>query len=141
MLANVFLHYVLDEWFEKEIKPQVEGQCYLVRYCDDFIILVQYQEEAYRILELLCKRFAQYELQLHPEKTRVMSFGKYEAGNAQKQSRRANTFDFLGLTHYGTKSRHGGCSGGAQDSGEEVPEEGERDGTVVQGATQQAEAE
>ena len=108
MLANVFLHYVLDEWFEKEIKPQVEGQCHLVRYCDDFIILVQYQEEAYRILELLRKRFAQYELQLHPEKTRVMSFGKYEAGNAQKQSRRANTFDFLGLTHHCTKSRHGG---------------------------------
>jgi retron-type reverse transcriptase len=50
MLANVFLHYVLDEWFEKEIKPQVKGQCHLVRYCDDFIILVQYQEEAYRIL-------------------------------------------------------------------------------------------
>jgi len=107
MLANIFLHYVLDEWFEKEIKPQVKGQCYLVRYCDDFIVLVQYKDEAHRILELLRRRFAQYELELHTEKTNVMSFGRYEGENARKQNRRANTFDFLGLTHYCTKSRHG----------------------------------
>lgn len=108
MLANIFLHYVLDEWFEKDIKPQVKGQCHLVRYCDDFIILVQYKDEAHRILDLLRGRFAQYELELHAEKTNVMSFGRYEAGNARKQNRRANTFDFVGLTHYCTKSRHGG---------------------------------
>ena len=108
MLANVFLHYVLDEWFEKEVKARVEGQCHLVRYCDDFIILVQYKEEARMILELLRERFEQYELQLHPDKTRVMSFGRYEKGNAEKRGQRANTFDFLGLTHYCTKSRHGG---------------------------------
>jgi len=108
MLANVFLHYVLDEWFEKEIKPQVAGQCHLVRYADDFIIMVQFKEEAHRMLELLRNRFAQHGLVLHPDKTRVMSFGKYEGTNAEKQDRKANTFDFLGLTHYCTKSRHGG---------------------------------
>jgi group II intron reverse transcriptase/maturase len=108
MLANIFLHYVLDEWFETEIKPQVTGECHLVRYADDFIILVQFKEEAYRLVELLRERFGRYDLQLHPDKTRVMSFGRYEEGNARKQERRDNTFDFLGLTHYCTKSRHGG---------------------------------
>ena len=108
MLANIFLHYVLDEWFETEIKPQVAGACHLVRYADDFIILVQYKDEAYRIVEHLRERFGRYDLQLHPDKTRVMSFGRYEEENARKQKRRDNTFDFLGLTHYCTKSRRGG---------------------------------
>jgi group II intron reverse transcriptase/maturase len=108
MLANIFLHYVLDEWFTEEINPHVSGQCYLVRYADDFIILVQFKDEACRIMELLRRRFAQFDLILHPDKTRVMSFGKYESVNAGKQGRKANSFDFLGLTHYCTKSRHGG---------------------------------
>lgn len=116
MLANVFLHYVLDEWFEKEIKPQVSGECHLVRYCDDFIILVQYKNEAHRLVEMLRSRFEQYDLQLHPDKTRVISFGRYEGVNATKQERRANTFDFLGLTHYCTKSRHGGFLVGRRTS-------------------------
>jgi RNA-directed DNA polymerase len=108
MLANVFLHYVLDEWFEKEIKPEVRGECYLVRYADDFVILVQFKDEAHRLMGLLRERFARYELQLHPDKTRVISFGRYEVENAKKQKRGDYTFDFLGLTHYCTKSRHGG---------------------------------
>jgi group II intron reverse transcriptase/maturase len=108
MLANIFLHYVLDEWFEKEIKPQVRGECELVRYCDDFIIMVQYKDEASRLMGLLHERFARYDLQLHPDKTRIISFGRYEIENAKKQKRRDNTFDFLGLTHYCTQSRHGG---------------------------------
>ena len=116
MLANVFLHYVLDEWFEKEIKPQVNGECHLVRYCDDFIVLVQFKEEAHMVVELLRKRFGQFDLTLHPEKTCVMSFGRYEGVNAQNQNRKANTFDFLGLTHYCTKSRHGGFLVGRRTS-------------------------
>lgn len=108
ILANVFLHYVLDEWFTEEIKPHISGQCHLVRYADDFIILVQFKEEAYRVMELLRKRFSQFDLELHPDKTRIVSFGKYEVVNAGKQNRKASTFDFLGLTHYCTKSRHGG---------------------------------
>ena len=108
ILSNIFLHYVLDEWFEKEIKPQVAGESHLVRYADDFIILVQFKDEAHRLVEMVRKRFEQFDLQLHPDKTRVMSFGRYEGQNAKKQERKGNTFDFLGLTHYCTKSRHGG---------------------------------
>jgi group II intron reverse transcriptase/maturase len=108
ILANIFLHYVLDEWFEKEIKPQVRGECHLVRYADDFIVLVQFKDEAHRLVEMIRNRFEQFDLQLHPDKTRVMSFGRYEGINAEKQDRKANAFDFLGLTHYCTKSRHGG---------------------------------
>jgi RNA-directed DNA polymerase len=108
ILSNIFLHYVLDEWFEKEIKPQVAGECHLVRYADDFIILVQFKDETHGLVEMVRKRFEQFDLQLHPDKTRVMSFGKYEGVNAKKQERKANSFDFLGLTHYCTKSRHRG---------------------------------
>jgi RNA-directed DNA polymerase len=116
MLANIFLHYVLDEWFEKEIKPQVTGECHLVRYADDFIVMVQFKDEAHRLVEVIRKRFEQFDLQLHPDKTRVMSFGRYEGINAEKQDRKANAFDFLGLTHYCTKSRHGGFLVGRRTS-------------------------
>lgn len=107
MLANIFLHYVLDEWFEKEVKGQAKGECHLVRYADDFVIMMQYKDEASKVDELIRKRFKRYELELHPEKTRVISFGRYEQENAHKQKRKANTFDFLGLTHYCTRSRSG----------------------------------
>jgi group II intron reverse transcriptase/maturase len=116
MLANIFLHYVLDEWFEKEVKPRVAGECHLVRYADDFIILVQYKEEAHKLVGQLRERFERFDLHLHPAKTRVMSFGGYEQENACKQKRKANTFDFLGLTHYCTTSRHGGFLVGRRTS-------------------------
>ena len=107
LLANIFLHYVLDEWFENEVKPQVKGECHLVRYADDFVIMVQYKDEASKVVELVRERFKRHELELHPEKTSVISFGRYEQENAHKQKRQANTFDFLGLTHYCTLSRKG----------------------------------
>jgi len=107
MLANIFLHYVLDVWFEDEVKPQMRGECHLVRYADDFIVMVRYQDDAQKLMELLRGRFEQYGLQLHPDKTRVISFGRFETENARKQNRKANTFDFLGLTHYCAKSRYG----------------------------------
>ncbi len=107
MLANIFLHYVLDEWFEKEVKPHLRGQCYLVRYCDDYVILMQYKEEAKNIMNQLQERFKEYELELHAQKTGVKSFGRYERENANKQGRKANTFNFLGFTHYCTISRKG----------------------------------
>lgn len=107
MLANIFLHYVLDEWFEKEVKPRIKGECHLVRYCDDFIIMVQYQGEAQRVAEVLRKRFQRFDLELHPDKTRVISFGRYERENAGNKNRRPNTFGFLGLTHYCGTSRRG----------------------------------
>jgi group II intron reverse transcriptase/maturase len=107
LLANIYLHYVVDEWFEKEVKPRLKGEAHLVRYCDDFIILVRYKPEAGLIKAALEQRFREYELELHPEKTKVISFGRYERENARSQSRRANTFDFLGITHYCDVSRGG----------------------------------
>jgi RNA-directed DNA polymerase len=107
MLANIFLHYVLDLWFVKRVKPSVEGQCYLVRYADDFVCMVQNRQVAGQIERMLRERFAQFGLSLHPEKTRTISFGRYERQNARRQGRKANTFDFLGFTHYCGLSRKG----------------------------------
>lgn len=107
LLANIFLHYVLDEWFEKELKPILTGQCYLVRYCDDFVILAQYQQEAKAVMTRIQERFKAYGLELNTEKSGVISFGRYERENAQRQLRRANTFDFLGFTHYCALTRKG----------------------------------
>jgi group II intron reverse transcriptase/maturase len=104
-LSNIFLHYVLDLWFEKRLKRQVRGVCFLVRYADDFVCLVQYQDDAQSMTQALRERFAQFDLELHPEKTRTISFGRYERENARRQQRRSNTFDFLGFTHYCAQSR------------------------------------
>ena len=87
-------------WFEKRLKREVRGACQLVRYADDFVIMVQYQDDAQAVMQALRERFAKFDLELHPEKTRVISFGKYERENARRQKRRPNTFDFLGFTHY-----------------------------------------
>ncbi len=116
MLSNIFLHYVLDLWFEKRVKRQVRGKCFLVRYADDFVCLVQYQDDAQHILQALHERFTQFDLVLHPEKTRVISFGRYERQNAQRQKRRPNTFDFLGFTHYCDSSLRGKFKVGRQTS-------------------------
>lgn len=107
ILSNVYLHYVLDLWFEKKLKRQVQGSCHLVRYADDFICMVQKMEDAEHIKRALQERFAEFGLELHPEKTRVLSFGRYERENAKRQNRKARTFDFLGFTHYCGKSRKG----------------------------------
>ena len=107
ILSNVFLHYVLDLWFEKKVKPQIAGKCYMIRYCDDFICMAQKVGEARSIEQMLEERFAKFDLELHPDKTRVLSFGRHERENAERQNRKPNTFDFLGLTHYCGKSRKG----------------------------------
>ncbi len=106
-LSNIFLHYVLDLWFAKKVIPQVSGACQMVRYADDFICMVQHTEEAQRITEALRKRFAKFDLELHPEKTRVISFGRFERERASREKRRPNTFDFLGFNHYCGKNRKG----------------------------------
>ncbi|MDQ7061862.1 MAG: group II intron reverse transcriptase/maturase [Sulfurimonas sp.] len=107
LLANIFLHYVLDTWFEKEVKTHIRGYCELVRYADDFVCLVQYKDDANKIVSALYKRFNKYGLTLHPDKTRVFSFGRFERGNSQNKNRKANTFDFLGFTHFSDKTRKG----------------------------------
>ncbi len=107
MLANIFLHYVLDTWFATTVKSHVRGFCEIIRYADDFVCVVRYADEAKRIERGLRNRFNKYDLELHPIKSRNISFGRFERENAKKQNRRANTFDFLGFTHYCDRSRKG----------------------------------
>ena len=108
LLANVYLHYVLDTWFEEEIKPRLRGEAYEVRYADDFILCFQYRRDAERVFQVLHERFAKYGLTLHPEKTRLIDFGRV----VWQKSIRAGgpkpaTFDFLGFTHVSATSRRG----------------------------------
>ena len=107
MLANIILHYVVDEWFDKEIKPRIKGEGYVVRYCDDFVIMVRYKEEAEMILKELKQRLKDNGLEANAEKTHAKSFGRYEKENAQRAGRKSNTFEFLGITHYIGISRRG----------------------------------
>lgn len=107
ILSNIFLHYVLDKWFNDVVLHHVYGYAKLVRYADDYICLVQSKRDADRLLKALNNRFSKYRLQLHPDKTSVFSFGRYEKQNAQKSKRKANTFDFLGITHYCDVTRKG----------------------------------
>jgi group II intron reverse transcriptase/maturase len=107
-LANIYLHYVLDEWFEQEVKPRLRGEAHEVRFADDFILCFQYKEDAERVLAVLAKRFAKYGLTLHPEKTRLMEFGKSAVEKSEKPGGEPPvTFDFLGFTHIATRSRRG----------------------------------
>jgi len=108
LLANIYLHYVLDEWFEREVKPRMKGEAYEVRYADDFILCFQYREDAERVMEVLVKRFEKYGLQLHPEKTRLMEFGREVLAKSEEPGGpKPPTFDFLGFTHICKRSRRG----------------------------------
>ena len=117
ILTNIFLHYVLDEWLEKEIKPRMRGVIRLVRYADDHICMVQYADEAAETMEAMKARYSEYGLELNAEKSRVISFGRYEEENARRQNRKANAFDFLGFTHYCGRSRKGNFLLGRKTSG------------------------
>lgn len=107
VLSNVYLHYVLDLWVEKVVKREVQGYVDLIRYCDDFVILVQYKEEAGKILLLLEERLNKFGLDLAKEKTRAIEFGRYASVNAERIGKKPDTFDFLGFTHYCDRSRKG----------------------------------
>ena len=99
ILANVYLHYVLDLFFEKYIKPKLKGEAYLVRYADDFIIMSQYENEAKQVYQLLIKRLAKFGLEMEQEKTRILPFGRFKGTT--------ETFDFLGFMHYNGTTRNG----------------------------------
>jgi len=116
MLANIFLHYVLDEWFEITVKNHVRGYCELVRYADDFVCVVRYADDAERMEQALKNRFEKYGLEIHPTKSRRITFGHFERENAIKQNRKPNTFDFLGFTHYCDTSRKGNFKLGRKTS-------------------------
>lgn len=99
ILANVYLHYVLDLWFEKKIKQTLRGEAYLVRYADDFIIMFQYENDAKKVYETLKKRLAKFNLKMEEEKTKIIPFGRYKGTK--------ETFDFLGFMHYNGITRTG----------------------------------
>ena len=107
LLANISLHYVLDEWFETVVKRHVEGFCEIIRYANDWVCLVQYADDAKRIEKAFYNRFSKHGLEIHSKKSRRISFSRFEVGNATKQRRRTNTFDFLGFTHFCDKTRNG----------------------------------
>lgn len=107
--ANLYLHEVLDCWFETEVKPRLRGEAHLIRYADDAVIVFQHEEDARRVFEVLPKRFAKYGLTLHPEKTRLLNFRRprLQDGSRRGTSSRPDTFDVLGFTHYWGRSRKG----------------------------------
>jgi hypothetical protein len=110
LLANIVLHYVLDEWFESEVRPRLKGQAFLIRYADDFVIGVAREDDARRILDVLPKRMSKYGLTVHPEKTRLVRFAPPEDDDSETKERtwsEPRTFDFLGFTHYWGRSRQG----------------------------------
>ncbi len=103
--ANIFLDCVLDDWCEREVRPRMKGRCFLIRYCDDFVIGCEREADARRILAVLPKRLARFKLAIHPQKTRLVQF---QPPRRQDEGERGDgTFDFLGRTHSWAKSRRG----------------------------------
>jgi len=100
ILSNIYLHYVLDEWFSEQIQPLLKGKSFIVRFADDYILGFTDKSDAERVMEVLPKRFAKYKLTLHPEKTRLIDLNS-------RRSKSNRSFDFLGFTHYLGKSRKG----------------------------------
>ncbi|MDI7269091.1 MAG: group II intron reverse transcriptase/maturase [Myxococcota bacterium] len=105
ILGNIYLHQVLDLWFEREVRPRLRGGARLIRYADDFIILFERREDAERVLAVLPKRMARFNLTLHPEKTRLLPFDHPPCG--QVEGKGPATFDFLGFTVYWRRTRQG----------------------------------
>lgn len=104
LLGNVYLHYALDVWFEREVRLQLQGAASLIRYADDFIICMERGEDAQQVMAKLSERLGQYGLTLHPQKTRLMEFGRPLANHRGKGP---GTFDFLGFTFYWRRGRRG----------------------------------
>ena len=110
ILANIYLHEVLDSWFDERVKPRLHGRAILVRYADDAVIGFTDRGDAERVLEALTRRCAEYGLELHPEKTKLVQFRRpngQSGGNGSDRGQKPGTFDFLGFTHYWARSRRG----------------------------------
>jgi RNA-directed DNA polymerase len=105
LLGNVYLHYVLDQWFEREVKPRLRGEASLVRYADDFVMTFELQDDAERVMDVLGKRMGRFGLTLHPDKTRLLPFRRPPA--AQTGGKGPATFDFLGFTLHWRRARSG----------------------------------
>jgi RNA-directed DNA polymerase len=110
VLSNIFLHYVLDDWFEQVVKPRLRGRAYLIRYADDFVIGFSDAEDARRVMEVLPQRFSKYGLTIHPDKTKLVPFSQPSpraTGKGQGAGPPPGTFTLLGFTHYWGRSLKG----------------------------------
>ena len=103
MLSNIFLHHVLDQWFESAVKPRMTGPCTLVRFADDFVMTFKNHHDAKRVMEVLEKRLGRFGLTLHPDKTRFIDFRPVRQGGTHPDCKEP-PFDFLGFTHTWAKS-------------------------------------
>jgi len=107
LLANIYLHHVLDKWWIDEVLPRLRGRAILIRYADDFVIGFEHEDDARRVHAVLPKRFGKYGLTLHPNKTRLLRFGSRSQQNGPRGRGGGETFDFLGFTHHWGKTRKG----------------------------------
>ena len=111
LLANIYLHHVLDAWFTTEVQPRLRGRSVLVRYADDVVIVIEEESDARRVLDVLPKRLARFGLTMHPEKSRLVRFRRpplgWRAGSDGDRFPPPGTFDFLGFTHYWGMARSG----------------------------------
>jgi group II intron reverse transcriptase/maturase len=107
LLANIYLHYVLDEWFVTEVKPRLKQRAFMIRYADDFVMGFTQEQDAWRVMAVLPKRFGKYGLTIHPDKTRLLRFGPPSRKKEDDPKDGSGTFDFLGFTHYWGTSRKG----------------------------------
>lgn len=105
LLANIFLHEVLDRWVLRDVRRRLKEKVLCLRYADDFVLLLQSEDDARRVMAVLDKRFERFGLKLHPEKTRLLSFDS--PGLGTKRAQRERSFDFLGFTHFWARSRKG----------------------------------
>jgi len=109
ILANIYLHEVLDKWFEHEVKPCLKGRATLVRYADDFVCIFNREDDARRVMAVLPKRFEKYGLSLHPDKTKLINFGRPSNNKSDDDNKDGTprSFDFLGIHHFWGKSKKG----------------------------------
>ena len=107
LLSNVYLHYVLDLWFEGRFQPSCRGEAYLFRFADDFLVCFQDKSEAQRFLKELKERLEKFDLELSATKTKRVAFGRFARERAQRVGKKPETFDFLGFTHYCGITREG----------------------------------
>lgn len=117
LLANIYLHYILDLWFERKVKSKLKGYARLIRYADDFIVCFQSSREAKEFGTTLKQRLSKFNLEASDSKSRIIEFGRYVWQKAQQEDREVATFDFLGFTHYCDKTRKGKFKLGRKTSG------------------------
>ena len=108
LLANIYLHYVLDEWVEQDVASRLHGRVFLIRYADDFVLGFTCEADARWVLDELPRRFAEYGLTIHPEKTRLVRFRPRVKTRGRSHDDVPHTFDFLGFTHFWGRTRRGG---------------------------------